>query len=303
MRILTILLLVLVVAAPAADAQVGGNVGYGQVSGRMKAEQNERSKRQMTREEMPPTESAMFIDASVLMNVKADEFVATFGVAETAETVDGCQSKMDATIAGFTAELKQMGIAPAAIFVDLTAQTKIYSYKIEGNLAREQLSGFELKKTVAVRYRDKSLIDRLLLAAGRHKIYDLIKVDYVVSDLGPVHERLAEAAAEAIKAKAAGHARLLGVKLRPAPVVYAEKQSAYFPTEMYDSYVAGETEAVTGGPDRAMTTVQSLRKSRTFHYNPLNADGFDRVIEPVVLEPVVQFTLYLKVKFEIESRR
>jgi hypothetical protein len=49
--------------------------------------------------------------------------------------------------------------------------------------------------------------------------------------------------------------------------------------------------------------VQSLRKSRTFYYNPLTADGFDRVIEPVVLEPAVQFTLYLKLKYEIETRR
>jgi hypothetical protein len=73
--------------------------------------------------------------------------------------------------------------------------------------------------------------------------------------------------------------------------------------QMYDSYIAGETEAVSGGPDRTQTTVQSLRKSRTFYDNPLNADGFDRVIDPVVLEPVVQFTLYLKLKYEIETRR
>jgi uncharacterized protein YggE len=303
MRIVTSLVVFLSLAARFAEAQVGGNVGYGQMNGRARAEQIERAKRQMTREEMPPTESTMFVDASVLMNVKADEFVATFGVTETADTVEACQKQMDATIAAFTVELKQLGIAPEASFVDLTAQTKIYAYKVEGSLAREQLSGFELKKTVAIRYRDRALIDRLLLAAGRHKIYDLVKVDYVVSDLKPVQEKLAEAAADAVQAKAARHARLLGVRLRPAPVVYAEKSSAYFPTEMYDSYVAGEAEAVSGGPDRSQTTVQSLRKSRTFYYNPLGADGFDRVIHPVILEPVVQFTLYLKLKFETEPRR
>ena len=67
-----------------------------------RAEQIERAKRLLTREEMPPSETTMFIDASVLMNVKADEFVATFGVAEEAETIEGCQAKMDATIAAFT---------------------------------------------------------------------------------------------------------------------------------------------------------------------------------------------------------
>jgi hypothetical protein len=220
------------------------------------------------------------------MNVKGDEFVATFGIAVEAETVEACQEKMNATIAAFTEALKPPGIGPEALFVDFTAQTRVYDYKVEGSLAREHLAGFELKKTVAVRYRDKALIDRLVVvAASRAKVYDLVKVDYVVTDLASIQERL------------------LGIKLRTVPQVYAERSSAYFPTEMYDSYTAGESEAVSGGPDRARTTVQSLRKSRTFYYNPLSADGFDRVINPVVLEPVVQFTLYLKLRYEIETRR
>jgi uncharacterized protein YggE len=303
MRLATTTLLILTLAVRAGVAQVGGNVGYGQAGGRARADQNERAKRQLTREEMPPTDTTMFVDASVLMNVKADEFVATFGVAEEAETVEACQAKMNATIAAFTESLKSLGIGPEALFVDFAAQTKVYDYKVEGSLAREHLAGFELKKTVAVRYRDKALIDRLVVAASRAKVHDLIKVDYVVTDLAPIQERLAEAAAAVVKAKAARHERLLGIKLRAVPQVYAERSSTYFPTEMYDSYTAGESEAVSGGPDRSRTTVQSLRKSRTFYFNPLTADGFDRVINPVVLEPVVQFTLYLKLKYEIETRR
>ncbi|SIO26781.1 Uncharacterized conserved protein YggE, contains kinase-interacting SIMPL domain [Singulisphaera sp. GP187] len=303
MRFAMTTLLILTLTARAGVGQVGGNVGYGQAAGRARADQNERAKRQLTREEMPPTDTAMFVDASVLMNVRADEFVATFGVAEEAETVEACQTRMDATIAAFTEALKPLGIGLDALFVDFTAQTKVYGYKVEGNLAREQLVGFELKKTVAIRYRDKTLIDRLVVAASRAKVYDLIKVDYVVTDLAPIQERLAEVAAAVVKAKAARHERLLGIKLRAVPQVYAERSSTYFPSEMYDSYTAGESEAVSGGPDRARMTVQSLRKSRTFYFNPLNADGFDRVIDPVVLEPVVQFTLYLKLRYEIETRR
>ncbi len=303
MRLATATLLILTLAAHAGVAQVGGNIGYGQAGGRARADQNERAKRQLTREEVPPTDTTMFVDASILMNVRADEFVATFGIAEEAETIEACQAKMAATIAAFTEALKPLGVGPESLFVDFAAQTKIYGYKVEGNLAREQLSGFELKKTVAIRYRDKVLIDRLVVAASRAKVYDLIKVDYVVTDLAPVQERLAEAASSAVKAKASRHERLLGIKLRAVPQVYAERSSAYFPSDLYDSYAAGESEAVSGGPDRSRTIIQSLRKSRTFYFNPLNADGFDRVIDPVVLEPVVQFTLYLKLRYEIETRR
>src|SRR4051794_36953592 len=106
----TLLTFILILAARAGVAQVGGNVGYGQAGGRARADQNERAKRQVTRDDMPPTDTAMFLDASVLANVKADEFVATFGLAEEAETVEVCQAKMDATVAALTEALRPLGI-------------------------------------------------------------------------------------------------------------------------------------------------------------------------------------------------
>ena len=303
MRIAAAIILIVVGAGGGVHAQVGGNSVYGQSGGRGTAQQREMMKRQLSWEMMPPSDSSMFVDANILINVKADEFVATFGVAEEADTADACRVKMGATIAGFAAALRDAGVQPEATFVDFAAQTKIYGYRMEGNLAREQLVGFELKKTMAIRYRDKNRIDRFVEIAGRSKIYDLIKVDDVVTDVEAVGDRLAEAAASVVQAKVARHERTLGIKLRAVAQVYADRSSAYYPTEMYDSYASGESENVTGGPERSQTTVQSLRKSRTFFFNPLNADGFDRVVDPVVLEPVVQFTLYLKLRYEIEPRR
>ena len=72
---------------------------------------------------------------------------------------------------------------------------------------------------------------------------------------------------------------------------------------MYDSYTAYESEEISSDYYRQRYTVQGARKSRTFFFNALNADGFDYVINPVVIEPVVQFTLYLKVKYEIEQTK
>jgi hypothetical protein len=139
--------------------------------------------------------------------------------------------------------------------------------------------------------------------ASKAKIFDLIKVDYVVKDPAIVQAKLMDDAAQVIKQKAAQYERLLGIKLQPPVQVYAEKPSIYFPTEMYDSYAASESEEMSGDNDRQKYTIQGARKSRTFFFNGLNADGFDHVTNPVVIEPVVQFTLYLKVKFEIEPAR
>ena len=63
----------------------------------------------------------------------------------------------------------------------------------------------------------------------------------------------------------------------------------------------GASEDVSPDYYRERYTIQRARKSRTFFFNPLTAAGFDAVINPVVIEPVVQFTVYLKLKYEIEQ--
>jgi len=35
----------------------------------------------------------------------------------------------------------------------------------------------------------------------------------------------------------------------------------------------------------------------------LNANGFDTVLNPVVVEPVVQFTLHLKLRYDIDLKK
>jgi uncharacterized protein YggE len=294
-------LFLLIAAAHMCLAQASGNIGYSQSGGKSRADQNERNKRQLAQVELPPNATSMFVEASVLMNVKADEFVAVFGVNQECATVAECNQKMDATVGEFSAGLKQIGIGGDDVFVDFAAQNKIYAYQLAGNVAKEMLVGFELKKNVAVHYRDKTLLDRLVVTASKAKIFDLIKVDYVVRDTGPVQNRLMEEAAKIIERKAERYQKLLGIKLRPPAQVYAERPSVYFPTELYDSYTASESEEVDADTYRGKYTIQRARKSRTFFFNALDADGFDSVINPVVIEPVVQFTLYLKLKYETEQ--
>jgi len=281
-------------------AQASGNAAYSQSSGNSRAKQNERSKHVLQQGDVPPSATSMFVEANVMMNVIADEYVAVFGVLQEGSTVAECNQKMDATVGEFSGELRQLGISSENVFVDFAAQNKIYGFQVTGSIAREKLVGFELKKNVAVHYKDKMLLDKLVIAASKAKIFDLIKVVYLVRDTGSIQGKLMDDAAQVVKQKAAMYERLLGIKLQPPVQVYAEKPSIYFPTEMYDSYTASESEEISSDSDRQKYTIQGARKSRTFFFNGLNADGFDHVTNPVIIEPVVQFTLYLKVKYEIE---
>jgi uncharacterized protein YggE len=298
MKTVLTLLLVIIASAGLCFAQASGNIGYSQSGGNARARENERAKRILSQGELPPTGTSTFVDASVLMNVPADEHVAVFGVMQECRTVLECNQKMDATVESFTGKLKQLGIGSSDLFVDFAAQNKIYDYVVTGDLAKEQLVGFELKKNVSVHYKDKGLLDSIIIAASQSNIFDLIKVDYIVRDMTAIQNRLSEEAARIIKQKAARHESQLGIKLRDPVQVHAERPSIYFPTTMYDSYTAFESENVDGRYDREKFTVQQARKSRTFFFNALSADGFDYVINPIVIEPVVQFTLYLRVKYE-----
>ena len=284
-------------------AQVSGNSAYSQSGGNVRAKQNERSKHVLQQGEMPPGPNSMFVEASVLMNVKADEYVAVFGVMQEGQTVAECNQKMDSTVAEFSGDLKQLGINADDVFVDLAAQNKIYGFQVAGTIAKEKLIGFELKKNVAVHYKDKMMLDKLVIAAAKSKIFDLIKVDYVVKDPISIQAKLMDDATHVIKHKAETYEKLLGIRLQQPAQIYAEKPSIYFPSEMYDSYAASESEEMSSDSDRQKYTIQGARKSRTFFYNGLTADGFDHVTNPVIIEPVVQFTLYLKVKYDIEPAR
>ena len=302
MRLSILLPLLLAAHTTLGFAQASGNIAYSQPYGNTRPAQNERSKRVLAPAELPPGSNTMFLEASVLMNAKADEYVAVFGLSQEGATVPECNQKMDAVVQEFSAALKPLGIGGDDLFVDFVAQNKVYKYRVEDNVAKEELAGFELKKNVSIHYRNKLLLDKLVIAASRSRIYDLIKVDYIVKDPQSIQDRLMEEAADIIKRKAARYQKLLGIKLLPPPQVYAEKPSVYYPTEMYESYTAYEAENVEVDQYRSKYVIQHLRKGRTFFFNALNADGFDTVLNPVVIEPVVQFTLYLKVKYDIEAR-
>ena len=239
--------------------------------------------------------SSPFIEAYVLMNVKADEYIAIFGLAQEGTTPADSNTKVDAQLKTFTASLESLGIKSSDLFVDFITQNRVYDFSVAGGTAKEKLTGFETKKNIAVRYKDRALLEKILAAAAKISIFDLIKVDYVVSDMSSVRGRLLEEAAKIIKKKEEGYAKLLGIKLHPS-LVFQEKYDTFFPSEQYNSYVAYES----GSVDDRIRTVEK-RKSTTFYFNPLNGNEFDTIINSVGLEPIVQCTLYLKVKYGVSQ--
>ncbi len=238
------------------------------------------------------------IEASVLINLKPDSFVAVFGVAREAKTAEESNNKVNSQIEDFLKNLGAIGIAKSDTYIDFITQNKVYDFEINGDVAEQFLSGFETKKTVAVRYKSKDLFEKLLTAATKSQIFDLIKVDYIVSDFDSVRETLFDEAAKIVKKKEAKYVKVFDMTMKSVGLS-VEKYDAFYPAERYQSYQAFESGAAKTTDYRNVRTTISIRKSSTFYYEPLEASKFDKVINPVGIEPTVQFTLYLQVKYRL----
>src|SRR5262249_14718997 len=153
---------------------------------------------------------------------------------------------------------------------------------------------------ISVHYKEKSLLDKLMTAASRANIYDLIKVDYVVKDVTPIREKLLEEGSKIIKEKEARYEKLFGLKFRSQIQVVSEKYDAVFPKDAYASYTAYESGQVNANYYSQKYRIVQARKNATFFFNGTDPGQFDYVINPIVNEPVVQFTMYLRIKRVID---
>jgi uncharacterized protein YggE len=237
------------------------------------------------------------IEASVLTNLKPDAFVVVFGVNDEGANAAASNQKVDARIANLVQKIKPWGIDSNDIFIDFITQNRVYDFTVSGTRATENLSGFETKKTVAIRYKNRELFERIVRAAAESLIFDLIKVDYVVTDFNAVRASLFEAAVKVLKAKEQKYASSLGVSLG-AMGLSAEKYDVSYPSEAYLRYQAFETGDASVYNNQGTSSRVVQRKSFTFYYDPFEASRFDAVMVPLGLEPAVQFSIYLRMQYE-----
>lgn len=238
-----------------------------------------------------------YIEANVLMNMKPDSFVAVFGIVQEGANAAESNSKLDTQIAGFISDLSKLGIKQDETFVDFIAQNKIYDYTASGNVVTEKFSGFETKKNINIRYKDRETLEKIINAAAKATIFDLIEVKYLVGDASGVRTRLFDDAVKVLKQKEANYANAFGVKML-ATNLANEKYDTFYPSDLYSVYQAFEAGATSGDYNR---TVIKQRKTKTFFYEPLDAKSFDTVINQMGIEPLVQFTLYLRMQYDLKK--
>ena len=213
---------IIVVFSSSVTAQQSGNSTYGQGYNTMCGKID-------TADKLFITDSTFIIPASVAMNVIADQYVVTFSTVEEADNVSNCNAKIDKRINAFKSDLNKMGINETAIFVDMTTQNKVYDYKVDSNYAEQYIKGFELQKNIIIRFAPISKLDEIVIAASNHEIYDLVKVDYIVSDLQAVYAKLFEAATKVIDQKKTLYTGATHTTLSPTSLSMVKRCTAFIP--------------------------------------------------------------------------
>lgn len=291
----TIISTVLLLFALTAFGQQSGNQVIGQYHN------NDQTNKPQTVDKLYLSDTSFIIQANILTNVIADIYVATFGLSESSTTLKDANSKIDERIQKFISALTtKMGIPHTAIYVDMTTQTQISDYKVNGNYAEQYISGFEQKKNIIIEFKNIKNLDKMVVLASDYEIYDLAKVDYIVTDINKIYTQSFQAAMEVINGKKDIYTKAMNIKLLPSSEIYGESFYSFYPSQRYKSYTPNITVQYSDYGSHSRR--KDLKKNTTYYYDKINYSGFDKVVNPVVTEPAVEFVLMLQVKFNTEKK-
>jgi hypothetical protein len=185
----------------------------------------------------------------------------------------------------------------------MISMSPIFEYEEEKKLFSKTFTevpkSVELKKNIHVHYKDARVLDKIVEIATKNEIYDLIKVDYFVENSESIYDQLRDRSVAYLNKKLASF-RKLGIKLDTNYRVITEKTSVSSPVDNYAQYfVLSSTPNYISKRNKA--NVRQLRKPSTRFYNQIPYKKFDIIVNPVVTEPVVQYSYNLKIKFVIKD--
>ena len=271
------------------------NTQYGQVSGNVNY-QNQVSYPEHTIRAAFPADSDLLVSVKGLANVKADAYVALFSVTQVGKTTEEVNKLMDERIEqalqgirkeeGLETYVDMISFVPV---YDLKAEKKVFSKKTYNEIP----AGFELKKNIHIKYSHPAVLNKIITAFSHVEIYDLVKVDYYSHKLEAIKKELMHEAQSMLKEKLNSYQAILAVNVDSIEKKVTDGFRVVLPTESYPSYQAYNSSSLNL---EKPTPIKEVEKSTTLYYQPVMNKEFDFVINPVVLEPVIQVLYEIKLR-------
>lgn len=276
-----------------AHPQAMGNLMY-EASSRMWLQQAEQPVKATIQGNM------LVLEVNAMMNATADSYLAIFHVTQLGQTAEEADSLINARITSFTSRLKQHGVKEGDVFMDMLSFVPVYELEAQRKLFsrtyQEVPAGFEIQKNIHVRFTDARILDKLVTAAAKEEIYDLVKVDFFVARQSACYDTLRLFATRLLLQKLDNFSKL-GLKVGEGHRTAAEQNGAYFPLDRYAAYKSRVQTSLNSR--RKGQLVNDVRQPSSFFYNKVPYGRFDIVLHAEITEPPVQYTYNLTLQVQL----
>lgn len=240
----------------------------------------------------------VFIDVKALQNVEATTYTAIFNVSQIGPTADSTNLLMNQRIDKIKSQLKSIGITEDDFAVDVISFVPNYEIEVQKKLFSktytEVPNGFELQQNLHIQFTKTNQFESVLTACAKSEIYNLVKVDYYIENIAEVYKNLQTKLLKLIEEKKAYY-KVLGFDLANYNVAIADDQYCYFPKDFYQSYQA--FNSVSFEAIKKKKGVTTVKKQTSYYYQPLSYENYDVVVNPSILEPVVQIGMNIRLQY------
>ncbi|OUS00340.1 SIMPL domain-containing protein [Flavobacteriales bacterium 33_180_T64] len=242
--------------------------------------------------------TTVFIDVKALQNVKATTYTAIFNVSQIGPTADSTNLLINQRISKIKNQLKTIGITEDDFAIDVISFVPNYEIEIQKKLFSKTYTeipnGFELQQNLHIQFTKTSQFETVLTACAKSEIYNLVKVDYYIEDMAEIYKNLQAKLLKLIEEKKVYY-KTLGFDLVNYNVAIADDQYCYFPKDFYQSYQAFNSVSFEAIKKRKGIT--TVKKQTSYYYQPLSYENYDVVINPSILEPVVQIGMNIRLQY------
>lgn len=273
-------------------------ISFGQVSGNINYQSQVQYPEYNIDLQMPPN---LTITVKGLANVAADNYVAIFSVTQAGKTTSEVNELMDSRINKALSDLKmKQGIEP---FVDMISFVPVYEFEVSKKLFSKKTyneipKGFELKKNIHIKYKDANLLNEIIAALANSEIYDLVRVDYFSDKMDATKLEMSNKAKLLLQEKIKNYKQILSTKIDSNEQKLVDGFRIVYPVEMYKSYQAYSNSNLNL---KTSGNVNQVEKSTTLYYQPIVNKEFDFVMNPTILEPVIQIMYELKLEINLNK--
>lgn len=250
-----------------------------------------------------PVNNDLMITVKGMANIKPDAYVAIFSITQTGKTTEEVNRIVDERIATALKGIKDD--ASIETYVDMISFVPVYNYEVEKKIFSKKTyneipAGFELTKNIHVKYKDPNTFNTIMSDFSQAEIYDLVRVDYFSEKVGEMKKQLAAKAKTIFEQKLTDYESIIALDLDGADRIVSDGYRVVLPVEMYKSYQAYHSSSLNL---KKAANVNQAAKTNTLYYQPIVDKEFDFVMNPTILEPVIQVMYELNVRVDVQREK